>query len=293
MAETNGKAAVQPKPAEAAGPPVPPPRSAGFSITKPSRDNWLKMLIYGPYGSGKTFLAATAKDVKRMRDVLFIDAESGQMTLADFTEDIDIIDIKSFHAAARVHDFLRLHCRLRDEGSTDKLKKLEAQLRGCPESEIKKPKQYRTVVIDSLSEVQKYAFYQIQSINIDTDAIDNEPADVGIQDYGKLSEMTRLLVRSFRNLPMNVIFVCADGEKEDERKQVIHQPLLVGKAVAEVQGIVDVVGFLFAQASSEPGTPMSRRLFLQPGTKWRAKDRYHNKVVSHIDDPSMAKFLET
>lgn len=263
-----------------------------FTIGKPSRDKWLKMLVYGPYGSGKTFFAGTAADVSGMRDVIFIDAEAGSMTLADMAASVDTVEVKSFAEVARVFEFLSLHCRLRDAGKKDDLIKLEAKLRGVEPKTIKAPKMYNTVVIDSLSEVQKYCLYQILGVQIGTDALDEELADPGFQGYGKLSEMTRLLVRSFRSLPMHVIFVAAAQEVQDETKRNNHIPLLMGKSGVEVQGLVDVVGFLWAAVPRDPEAPILRRLFLQPSTLYKAKDRYHaGNAIAYVEAPTLKTFL--
>src|SRR5262252_7280959 len=84
-----------PGPAGAADPtarPIEVPRAAIVATSTPpfrisprrnAGDRWLKMLVYGPYGVGKSTLAGSSVDVTGMRDVLMVDAESGDLVLQD------------------------------------------------------------------------------------------------------------------------------------------------------------------------------------------------------------------
>lgn len=255
-----------------------------IALTTTAREaRWLKMLIYGEHGAGKTTLAASARDVSEMNDVLLIDVEGGDLSLAG--ADIDRIGVSSYGQLARTYEFLRLHCRLRDSGAIDKLVALETQLR--PGAEVKKPRQWRTVVVDSLSEVQKYCMYQLLGIRIGERALDLIPGSPGLADWNQAAEMIRLLVRSFRDLPMHVVFVAAEQIQEDERKQLHRRPALPGKLGGEVQGFFDIVGYLHA-APAEDGSKVQRRLFLQPGRTFQAKTRFADCTVPYLDNPTMA-----
>ncbi|KKK87479.1 hypothetical protein LCGC14_2752840, partial [marine sediment metagenome] len=147
----------------------PPP----FVITSQgAHSRYLKLLIYSDYGVGKTFLSGTASNVDSMRDVLLLNAESGDLTL-DIPEkedkfnfkDIDRIRVKDYHTVARVHEFLKLHCQFRESGEEDRLIALESQLKGI---EITKPKHYNTVIVDSLTEVEAYCMNQLLGISDST-----------------------------------------------------------------------------------------------------------------------------
>ena len=260
-----------------------------FSITKPSRDNWLNMMIYGAYGSGKTRFISTVQDVPRMRNLLFLNIESGTMTLSD-RQDIDQITVSDYRIFARVYEFLRLHCMLRekynagDEVSKAELIRMESNLKGIPAEEIEEPTIYRSVAIDSLTEVQKYCMYMLLGLQPGEAKLDLETPRPEWKEWGQSAEMIRLLIRSFRDLLMNTFFVCAEQFAEDETKRRFFAPALPGKLASESQGFLDVVGYLRTSLPKNTEEAPLRRLYLQPNASFNAKDRYHNnKLVSYID----------
>jgi len=53
-----------------------------YKVTPEKVAGRMKILVYGPQGAGKTYLAATAQDHPAMRDVLFLSIEGGLMTVA-------------------------------------------------------------------------------------------------------------------------------------------------------------------------------------------------------------------
>jgi hypothetical protein len=255
------------------------------------RERYLNALVYGDYGVGKTTLIATASEVPKMRDVLFIDAEAGDASIENI--DLDLVSISNYPQFARVHEFLRLHCKFRDAWLTKKdreaytkLVKLEALFRGCAPEEITQPKMYRTVCVDSLTEVQKYCMYQLLGIKIGAFALDMEPEIPQFAEWNRSAEMIRLLVRSFRDLPMHALFVCARAEEQDQMKRYHYNPLMPGKLAYELQGFFDVVGYYVAAPTE--GGDVHRRLYLVPGQTFRAKHRFSDFEGKYIDNPRMA-----
>lgn len=242
------------------------------------------MMIYGDYGVGKTTLAASCVDVPEMCDPLFISAEAGDMSIEEL--DMDMVQVQSYSQFARVHEFLRIHCKARDEGDLETLRKLEARAKGLDPSQIETPRQYRTCIIDTLNEVQKYAMYQLLGIVVGEQPLDVEPENPQFKEWNLATEMIRLLVRSFRDLPMNVIFVCSETVSEDDRKRRIRTPGLPGKLANEVQGFLDAVGYYVA--ATLEGGETRRRLFLTPGQTYQAKNRFPNWHGTYLDNPTMA-----
>ncbi|MBT9167371.1 MAG: hypothetical protein DDT19_00700 [Syntrophomonadaceae bacterium] len=254
-------------------------------------ERYLNALFYGDYGVGKSYLAATSSEVPRMKSVLYINAEGGDASVEHF--DIDLVDIGNYSQFARVHEFLRLHCKLRnlyaknkDPEARTRLIKLQATFMGIEEESIKEPTLYYTVVVDTLTEVHKYCMYQLLGVKIGEFALDVAPDNPEIADWGRSAEMIRLLVRTFRDLPMNTIFICARDDVQDHTKKFHYAPLLPGKLSKEIRGFFDVVGYMAAVATE--GGDMLRRLWLTPGNTFHAKHRFKDFQERYMDNPTMA-----
>ena len=240
-------------------------------------------MIYGDYGVGKTTLAASSVNVPDMCDVLFISAEAGDLSISHL--DIDMITVRNYAQLARVHEFLRLHCKARDNNDVEALRKLEAKYKEYSVS-TSEPRKYRTVVMDTLNEVQKYAMYQLLGITVGEQPLDAVLESPQFKEWNLAAEMIRLLVRSFRDLPMHVVFVCSEHVTEDERKRRIRTPGLPGKLANEVQGFLDFVGYLVA--AQVEGGDVKRRLFLVPGQTYQAKNRFVGWAGKYVDEPTMS-----
>ena len=255
---------------------------------------FLNLLVYGDFGVGKTRLAGSACGVEQMNDVLLINAESGELTLESDElpfENIDQVRITDFSGVARVFEFLRRHCQLRDEQDIEGLRTLEARLKGVALEEIETPKQYRTVIIDSLSEVEAYCMNQLLGIS-DASKIDDETATAEWGEYKRNHSMMQRLVRSYRDLPMHLIMTCHRQYDQDEQKKMLYTPAMTGKLRSQVQGFVDMVGYLVMGSPKEDGSPADRRLYVQPSTRYAAKCRFSKFKAPHMDNPTMQTILE-
>ena len=266
-------------------------------LTKGTR--YLKLLIYGKHGTGKTSLAGSSVDVKEMRDILYLDVEAGKMSLTDserikHPEKIDIIRIESFEQIAPIHKFLKQHVVLRDKGDISKLKALQAKVFQMDVGDIKdsEVRQYRTVILDSLSEIQSVCMYKLLSIDVNKGSLSNPDMEVAkFDEYKKNNQMIQLILRAFRDLEMNVIFVCPSIFTEDEIKRQINAPALIGQLRDQVQGFVDMVGYLIVGRPGEAGEA-PRRMFVQPSPKWDAKNRRSVYKKSYFDNPSMSDIMK-
>jgi len=256
-----------------------------------NKSRWLKLFVYGNYGTGKTRLAGSAALVPQMRDVLMIDAEAGDLTIAtqeDTAEHIDVVRVSTFKELARVQEYLKVHCKLRDEDNEEKLKELEKLLFTDYDPD-KKARRFNTVIIDSLSEAETFSMYQLLGITENT-RLDEETQMAEWAEYKKNNSQILRLVRAFRDLPMNVIITSAAAYTQDEFKRFVYQPALTGKLSKQVQGFMDIVGFLVVTADGS-GEDV-RRMFVQPSAKYDAKNRLSSYKGSYFDNPSMGSILQ-
>ena len=264
-------------------------RAPQFRIeTVARKERFLKLLIYGNYGVGKTTLACSALEVPSMNNVLMINAEAGDLSV-DNLDDLDAITITNFRALGRINEYLKQHCKARDADDTEELIKMEAFLRGIDEKDIKEPRKYRTVILDSLSELESYCFDQLLGIT-DTTRLDEETQSAEWGEYKQNNNMMLRLVRAFRDLPMHVIFTCAEKYTQDETKKFKYTPDMTGKLSKKIQGFMDMVGYY---AQGKDGDKVQRKLFVMPSAlgKYDAKHRYQSFNKDHFTDPTIGSML--
>lgn len=238
-------------------------------------------MLYGDYGVGKTTLASTADDVDEMRDLILVNAESGDMALQD--KDIDEVTLNMFSQFARVTDYLKAHCQARDFNTPEAIERLcslESRFKGY---EVTNPKRYRTLIVDSLTEIQKLVMYQLLGVKIGQ-RLDAEPESAEYKQWGQSTEMIRLLVRTLRDLPMNVIFILPSEIKEDDAKRQIRAPMLPGKLSFEVQGFLDMVGYYRLGIKDDKTI---RILHLEAGRTYQAKHRFGPNTPPALENPTM------
>lgn len=259
---------------------------------------YVKMLVYGTIGTGKTRFASTAPNV------LFGNSESGTLSISG--KDIDAYHISCFLDLNDMAEFLMEHCILRDKlrrgikaGATAKqlnaVRDLLWQL--CHTDDAPRngaePALYDSVVIDSLTDVQKKSLDEIMN---DAKRLEkHDPDKANLEDYGKNTTQVRRVCRFFRDLPMNVIFVCLPADDKEDSGEPIVRPLLTPKLAEEVMGYVDVVGYLFVKkAKVDDQMVLQRKLLVQQYDKFRAKIRVPEGVnpPMAIVDPTFDKVYD-
>lgn len=265
-------------------PSAPPP----FKVEKTGRkERYLKLLIYGTYGSGKTTLAGSAAEVDVMRDVFMINAESGDLSLSEL--DIDSVKVENYAVLSKVYEFLRQYCKARDTDDVNKMRELYSRVSG---EVVDNPPRFRTVIMDTVTEIEAYCMNQLLGVT-DATKLDDEVASAEWAEYKKNNTMMTRLVRNFRDLPMHVIIVASEQYNQDETKKYRYSPNLTGKLSKQVQGFFDMVGYLAVGSPNEQGE-IPRRLYVQPSGsgKFDAKHRYAKFKGSYFDNPTIGSILK-
>lgn len=222
-----------------------PGNLAGLRVAPIStRPKTMNMLIYGQSGIGKTVCAGSADAVPAMRPVLLIDVEGGAFSLYNTYPDVDVVRVTTWKEMQDLYN--ELH-------------------RG--------DHKYRTIILDSLTEIQKFSMYNIMRDLVDNDD-ERDPDVPGLREWGKNTEQIRRLVRGFRDLPYNVIFTALLKEEKDKRGTIHKQPYLSGKLSAEVAAFLDIVTFMYAK-NVQNGDEVSTERFMLTGATEEivAKDR--------------------
>ena len=234
-------------------------RLGGLDVqTVAEKMTYINLLIYGDPGVGKTVLAASADIVPEMRPVIFVDIEGGTFSIREKYPDVRVVRVQNFTEMQQIYDAL-----------------------------LTQEHEYRTVVLDSLTEIQKFSMYEIMEMTVKKDP-DRDPDVPSMREWGKNIEQIRKFVRAFRDLPMHSIFTAlAKTDKDGKTGAIKTTPSLSGKLANEVAGFLDIVGFHYTKVMED----RVRRFLLTAATDRQvAKDR-SGYLPQIIEDPSMERIF--
>ena len=192
-------------------------------------DHFTKVLIYGASGVGKTTLASTAPSP------LFLSAESGLLSIAHKSPEFD--EIKSTDDLKRVYHALKT-------GHGDYRK-------------------YQTIVIDSISEINEIVKEEI----LGNANKGNNKDSLSQRDWGDVLRKIIKILREFRDLPYNVVFIAGESYEKDEDSLFKILPGLNGKAAKEIAHFLDIVAYLEIDKSGK------RNVITKPNNRVLSKDR--------------------
>lgn len=230
----------------------------------------LNLLLYGLPGVGKTTLALQANDHPAMAPALVLNLEGGLLSVAS-RGDVDEVPIRSTREFEDA-----LIALANKQGDFAK---------------------YRTVIIDSGSELAKRSLSEKTKLNTErqlrrkTEAErakdDRTEDDIQIEDYGKMTAQMRRLFTMARDLPVHTIVTSLvrfvypqtkDGGKASEPSEVT--PDFTAGLQISVMGMFDMVWYMYAN------TERQRFLMTQTIGAYRAKTRGAKFAQAIIDgDP--------
>jgi phage nucleotide-binding protein len=216
----------------------------------------LNVLIYADSGAGKTVLCGTAPRA------LFLATEPGTISAKKQGSKAEVWPIDSHAELMKAHKWLE-----------------------------ENPGEYDWVLLDGLTNLQEILWRESiekgRAINPDRDA------DIlAQQDYLRVQNQIKEVVRLFNDLPQNVVYTAQTMRAEDDEDEVLMLPLLSGKKGEFAQklcGMVHVVGYLTV-ITPKSGNPPFRRLHTQREGKIFAKDRYD--AIGRLDKPTIPKIAE-
>lgn len=208
-----------------------------FGVYEQDDPQGLKLLAYGPTGSGKTWFAST------FPRPLFLDMEKGMLSVRHrkplrYPKDPDekITDLQQVRA------FFNL-------------------VRRDPDP------QYETIVLDSLNELQVLVTANVLGTYSANRQYDDQ---MTMADYGKANRVFLNVVRNFLALPYHIVMTAVETPREYEGQEVY--PKFTGKQIwPELQRMVDQIGYLHVR-KGENNTPEHVVSFMLHPT-YVAKDR--------------------
>lgn len=230
-----------------------------FGTTRP----FLKLLVYGEPGAGKTVFAGQAMDSEHLGKVLFLPIEGGLISIAD--RNPDFIDI------GRADDGTPNNRTLLD--LEDLVWKLVNRAAGY--------EKYKTVVIDSVTDLQSRDLEEIVK------SANRKDADVQLQDYGKDTTRMRRVLRMLRDAKLNVILTALarkeQGENDPAPTEV--RPDLTQSLSNSIMGFMDFVWYLYRDKED------NRTILTQSKGAFRAKTRlpaYAELLGPYVKNPNLA-----
>lgn len=168
---------------------------------------FIKALVYGESGAGKSFLAATAP-----KPLILLTEMNGQASIMHSNPDADIIHITTDIMLAEVLKDI-------DDNPDDYAA-------------------YDTIVIDSITEMQRLIKDRLTN---------NGRGQMSLPLWGKLADNMRALIRRIRGLKKNVVCIALlESQMEEESGQRHHRPAFEGKKTSgEIAQYFNWVGFLY------------------------------------------------
>lgn len=141
---------------------------------------------------------------------------------------------------------------------------------------------FRSVVLDSISEIQQRAVDDIAGTN-----------QMKTQDWGQLLRIVSDVVRKFRDLVTNpirpldaVIFIAMAKQRQDG----VWAPYIQGSLSTVLPYYVDVCGYLDV-FHEEDGTEL-RRLFVGNVSGFETGERVGGRLGQYLDDPNITTMLK-
>jgi hypothetical protein len=184
------------------------------------------ILIYGDPKNGKTWLAASASELKEFSPVLLIDVEGGATAIARDWKDVDVIQVDSHKQLDQVIDGL-----------------------------LNQKHKYKTVIVDTLGVAMDRA----------EKVFEERPENKGNRfgKWGDLKEWANQTVRKLHHAPFLSIFIAhAQDDKDEQTGSVKTVPMLSGSTRTTLPAIPDIIAYL----TSERVEDKSRRVLLLQGS---------------------------
>jgi len=254
---------------------------------------FLKMIIFGPTGVGKTLLAASADKVLDLSPCLYYNIEGGETSILmsdKFIPNLWSIPVNDFRVSNMIYAQLCTYIKVRDamrrEPSAEEKSKI---MKILAEENVKwgLPFEFlpKSCIFDSITELNKRIMDFIEGTDMTQPLLDFEPDMAQLQDWGKGSSATEKFLRAIRDLTFNIFLLAQDQLFKEETTGSVHiMPEMPGKLPGKIAAYYGTVGYYYMENED-------RILLTQPKGRIRAKDQT-NAFGKGIKNPDMQKIWD-
>jgi phage nucleotide-binding protein len=212
-----------------------------LQVKSPEKIEYIKMLVFGESGAGKTTFLGTAQDSTLTSPVFLIDVEGGSVVLND-KPNVDVKQVRSTAGVEQIADILHKH-----------------------------PKYYATIELDSLTDFRDINMGEVMQEQYNKKPETTDKYVPSPREWGKSGGQIKEILRYLKDLPCHVIVTTLLEVKQDQRTGIEKmQPLLPGQLGRQVPGFFDIVGFL--KATTKQGETI-RSMQFKKTERVMAKDR--------------------
>lgn len=229
--------------------------SISLSLASSLTDAAFKILLYGKPGAGKTYAAS------RSHKPVFL-----------LTEANGIQSIRTGNPNAAVF-------------YANDADKLRAFMRAAMSGELRRAG-YETIVVDSLTEVQRILQDEILRSK------PNKDEGMSLPDWGMLTERMRGFFRSLRDLDMDVVATALDDETVEEASGEIHvRPSFTGRKMgSDAAQYFNVVGYVYKNERKDGDKrTIEHRILLDGPKKYLTKSCH---PLAGTQDTDIAAWLD-
>lgn len=145
---------------------------------------------------------------------------------------------------------------------------------------------FRSVVVDSISELQKRCKDQLKAVG----------EEMNYKKWGALLDHMEWLVRSLRDLtehptnPLEAIIITSMTTQRDGK----WRPYVQGQLAVTMPYFLDVIGYMFVHEYEDPATSTTqkiRRMLVTPHSLYEAGERVQGRLGDVVDNPTVPAML--
>jgi len=240
------------------------------------------MMIYAEPGEGKTPLLGSVIDCERMMPALLIDCDSGTLSIRK-NENLKTIHLSEMAAQMTLKE-------KREISPWNCIELIYSWLRTGQHN-------FRTVMLDGGSEIEKHCEMECISYAINTrltDGKNHDPELAELGDYRRIQSRMKRMYMRYRDIitvdgrRVNLIATAHESMKRDDTSGMMTiQPMFLGKGSPMITSVFDIVGRLAVVDTKEKKEV--KCLVCKIVGKARGRDRSGGFKEGYIAEPTMLK----